>query len=793
MKNCGYYPTRRIVTRTLLGLDALISGEIQGQKIYGVCLDGPTGAGKSFYAKTYAKYVEKLFKTEVNFISYTCNTTSGKADLYEEVNITAAIAGQTEKIIIPGQILEAIESVNQGKITILFIDEYDKSRPETDSFFNDFMQDGVINTTQRGKIKIKDEYAKYLQVIVAKNDFRNVSEPFSRRFKIERLDYMTPENLAKAIQRSLPESNASIKNAVILLYTAMYKTLEDNSEYLFSRLPACSECMQAVKEAEKLMNYGCDYSDIVVTAILANFVKDEGDIELFKAFLQNSQNDQLIEWYELIMQAVGKNNKNELERLKRALAESFYPEQLREVSKELDRVRAELEKEKELLDQHKEEFEKRSSSLQQKEEELKHREEQTEKLRANAYEDAKQGAEKYLQMQQQKLKSEYDKKNGELEAEKKKTQKLREGAFADAEKEAERRIKSETEKIREQFEEKKEELMEELKSAIDEKNAEIVAINEMINNRNYSEAERVAHEQTIKAMEEELTQTKILLEKVLGRKIQDSDFLQLNSKSDESFKTTDGTEFVSNSFNDFINGEIQENTFQSTDRSIIDYFQGNIFPIGYAVLETKDTPKQFVFKENNSNRLNNTLKENNGLEEINKDGIILYKGKNTTIACVRVIEKTANGKYRSVYKFFSSTIVIPINCFNRILGLIANLKKGICGVNLSTDQPISIEFDCLVASLQQQENGKDFKFEKNSEDERIYTLKYNNTSNTEFNKLALELYKKFKCSTKNMEPDELEKIQRIAFIKHCEYFNNVEMMREIQRITIGDIDNEKEK
>lgn len=132
-------------------------------------MEGPPGAGKTEFAKTYTKLSNELFKN-VELVDYQCDATTGKTELFEDINISAAIRGDADNVNIPGKLIEAIKKVNSGKRVVLFIDEYDKAREETDAFLLQFLQSGKINSTQHGDLEIKDEYKGKLQVILCKND-----------------------------------------------------------------------------------------------------------------------------------------------------------------------------------------------------------------------------------------------------------------------------------------------------------------------------------------------------------------------------------------------------------------------------------------------------------------------------------------------------------------------------------------------------------------------------------------------------------------------------------------------
>lgn len=180
----GYYATNELLYDTYNAL-ALFnnSGINPGQDIFAICLEGPPGAGKTEFAKTYTKLSNELFKN-VELVDYQCDATTGKTELFEDINISAAIRGDADNVNIPGKLIEAIKKVNSGKRVVLFIDEYDKAREETDAFLLQFLQSGKINSTQHGDLEIKDEYKGKLQVILCKNDMREeLSGPLSRLYK----------------------------------------------------------------------------------------------------------------------------------------------------------------------------------------------------------------------------------------------------------------------------------------------------------------------------------------------------------------------------------------------------------------------------------------------------------------------------------------------------------------------------------------------------------------------------------------------------------------------------------
>ena len=421
-----------------------------------------------------------------------------------------------------------------GKKVILFIDEYDKSRTETDPFLLNFLQDGEIDTTQQGKIKIKEEYLRNLQVIICKNNERELSGPLSRRLKALKLDYMKPSLLAKTINKQLSNSNRPIKDSVIMLYTTIYNE-HTNGVYVFERVPSCSECMQAIKDAEMLIEMGADKEDIVTTAIVANLFKTENDIETFKSLLKNSKNNEFIKWYEYLVEVVGRNSEDELEEVKAEMARSFYPEQLKIVTKELEEKKRELDIKTKQLEQTTKEHEQNlkkitqeQQRLEKKEQDLQQREEETKKLRKNAKQDALQSAQQHIETELEKLKQEYEQKNKNLQQREEKVRKLRETAEQDALQKAEEKIDEERGKVQQEFEKKAKELENRVAEQIATANEQIEQNNRTLEERltdyTYIKSAKEEAEQLLQESEANIQKQKQLLEKLLGREVTKSDF-----------------------------------------------------------------------------------------------------------------------------------------------------------------------------------------------------------------------------------------------------------------------------
>lgn len=269
-----YLPTEDLIWRTYIGLVQSFGRKRKGQDVYSICLDGPAGAGKSSYAKAYRKILEEVTGNKYEFVTYSCNTKTGKEEVFEDIKLSAAITQDATKLITPGFIAQAVELCNQGKKVILRVDEYDKAKPETDSYLLEFLQEGRISTSQSGEIKL--EHPENLQVILCKNDFRTqLSAPLTRRLNFINLDYTTPQDMASIVSMNMTEQENSIKLLVLMLYSNIYKSKDD-----YTRIPAASEVMIAIDEADILTKGGAS-KQYVYKSIINNLFKSQVDIATF--------------------------------------------------------------------------------------------------------------------------------------------------------------------------------------------------------------------------------------------------------------------------------------------------------------------------------------------------------------------------------------------------------------------------------------------------------------------------------------------------------------------------------
>lgn len=482
------------------------------------------------------------------------------------------------------------------------------------------------------------------------------------------------------------------------------------------------------------------------------------------------------------------------------MARSFYPQQLRNATKDLEEQREKLEEQiEEMKNETREygekikEIEKERLELQKKEEELVTREKETKELRENAKEDAIKAAQRLLDKKKEELQKEYENKEEDLERREEETKKLRESAQSDAIDEANKKIEEERRKLEEQYEKKVKKINEEIQQQIDMVNEQIqqanIAVDKKITDYNFIKAKKRELEELLQEKEKELMKIKKKLEELLGRQIVETDFIDA-SEEERQLTINDNKSFV---VQDDENGEIQR-IHTDNEMSVFDYSDGQDWSmIGEIVLEKNCNQGNFVFNSKCAEKMGKMLTNEKMKKQksvICNDGIVLYQGEHNRTIAVRIIEQEGN-KYKNLYRFYSNAMVTPIQAFKSIVNLVLNVNA--CGTNIVTNNVIEMRLKCLIYSNKNHLNSKICRFEQL--EECLYYVEYENKTQIDPRKIAKNLIGEdgLNCSTAGITDEELEMIEKKAFIKHSEIMNE-ERMEIIERIKkVPDIKIEQER
>lgn len=330
----GYYTDDKAIWNTINNINKIVKGNKKGQNIHAICLEGMPGSGKTFYAETYQKVLQEILSENVEMIDFQCDATTGKAELNEEIRVASAITGDANNVIIEGKLVKAIKAVNEGKNVILFLDEFEKAREDTDTYLYQFLQKGKINTVQLGDLEIQEDKKKNLQVILCKNYFRlHLSEPLERRLKFMRLEPMKPDIFLKVAKERLQECDKTLIAIVSILYEEIYINKE-----LFKRVPSCSELLDAINDANDILEIAPD--KYILDAILSNMIKSPEDFEVFTDMINKNKKLQQIS---SLLNGQVERDESRKTQLQYAILEDFFSDDIKKIAEELEQANANIE------------------------------------------------------------------------------------------------------------------------------------------------------------------------------------------------------------------------------------------------------------------------------------------------------------------------------------------------------------------------------------------------------------------------------------------------------------------
>ena len=172
----------------------------------GAFLYGPAGVGKS--------YLPEILKDVVDakYFFYQVSPGTREEDLIHKMLPSEdTISGIA---LYSGVVLDAAKSTLAGNLTILVLDEWDKSRPTADSFLLDFLRYGRISYPG---VDIVADLSK-LCVFITSNDEREFSEPLLTRLPKIDIDLLEPKIVRRALELSHPDTDGELINSAVKIY-----------------------------------------------------------------------------------------------------------------------------------------------------------------------------------------------------------------------------------------------------------------------------------------------------------------------------------------------------------------------------------------------------------------------------------------------------------------------------------------------------------------------------------------------------------------------------------------------
>lgn len=184
LNKCGYICDESFALKVKLAINTKPSK--------GAFLFGPPGSGKSFLPEALAK---SLKLEHGHYIFKQCMPNTREEDL-----LMSVFPDDTKKSginVIDGVMVQACRA-SLNKLTILTLDEWDKTRPSADSFLLDFLQTGRIN--HKG-VEIQANLENLI-VFLTMNDERMISEPLLRRLPKIDFQFLESSLVREALMRT---------------------------------------------------------------------------------------------------------------------------------------------------------------------------------------------------------------------------------------------------------------------------------------------------------------------------------------------------------------------------------------------------------------------------------------------------------------------------------------------------------------------------------------------------------------------------------------------------------------
>jgi MoxR-like ATPase len=223
-------------------------------------LRGPAGVGKTQLTLLISRYLN------AQYVFYQCTPGVSEDDLlYKYVPSEESKSGIKLTL---GPIPRAL-LLSRKKMTVLVLDEFDKTRPSADALLLDVLQNHRVSLYIDNKKSVIYGDPRNLVIFITSNDFREFSEPLLRRLAVITLSHLPTSRVYQILSNRFSESIAR-------LLTQIY----DDTVKAGLRKPAT---LQELYELGEILSSSDGKGDIDLLTLIKMFIiKYEDDLERYE-------------------------------------------------------------------------------------------------------------------------------------------------------------------------------------------------------------------------------------------------------------------------------------------------------------------------------------------------------------------------------------------------------------------------------------------------------------------------------------------------------------------------------
>jgi len=249
-----YYPKEAV---------SIIESALNLNGVKAFLVRGPPGVGKTSLGQMLAEWIG----ADVVYIQCTPGMTEDEV-LYKLIPSERTKSGVAVSY---GPLAIALAKSRSGRV-VLILDEFDKTRPQADSFLLDYIQNGRVSLYLDERETVIHGVPDNLIVFITSNDDRSFSEPLMRRVISIYLDHIPPSTVLSILKSKLGDEHLA------QLLTQVYlDTIEAGL-----RKPA------TIEELERMGRVIKANPKVPFNELLKSFVvKDPDDWEKFTEYLQS--------------------------------------------------------------------------------------------------------------------------------------------------------------------------------------------------------------------------------------------------------------------------------------------------------------------------------------------------------------------------------------------------------------------------------------------------------------------------------------------------------------------------